>query len=238
MVTGRIKLGAIKELSGKPLSCDLPEGFFYWWRRKPEFSAVIAGCRYHTVEKQTAESKTTKSNVLNPARQAPNFSDNLCMGIAVRGRQKVVLTQVQGNLTLCKNQTKVRLTSQVLESDQQILPIPTHFFYDIPSRKRVARCTNIFHTGALPTVKGGRQRLSWGFQRQQKRGSLTYGSNPFQFESWEWPSDRFKLSPHWLRRSRPTACFESLNSVVEIRHPARNTRLWDTDLCLTCIYRT
>ena len=55
MVTGRIKLGAIKELSGKPLSCDLPESFFY-----AELADLVAVYK-----------------VNNRGFVAPNFSDNL-----------------------------------------------------------------------------------------------------------------------------------------------------------------
>ena len=89
-------------------------------------------------------------------------------------------------------------------------------FYDNPSRKRVARCTNIFHTGALPTVKGGRQRLSWGFLKQW-RGSLI--AVQFRFGRDVGMASRFLPSPQMVRIAVLTACFiESLSSVVEIRH--------------------
>ena len=101
-----------------------------------------------------------------------------------------------------------------------------------PSQKRVARCTNIPHTGALPTVKGVGQRLRKGFQSSgvcetQKR-SLGNASIDEKLQGFgtiqrylyvrvDWPmrvGEQVKILP----------TFESLSSAAEIRHSARNTR--------------
>ena len=87
-------------------------------------------------------------------------------------------------------------------------------FYDNPSSKRVARCTNIPQKGALPTVKGVGQRLRKGFQ-----GSGVYETQQKQL---------YLLITRWVIsvccQCRGT-CLESLSSAAEIRHSARNTRL-------------
>ena len=99
-------------------------------------------------------------------------------------------------------------------------------FYDIPSQKRVARCTNIPRTGALLTVKGVGQRLRKGFQKQWRelKCRVVVGLTNLIGTS---------LKIGWGN----LPAFESLSSAAEIRHSARNTRLWDTDLCLACTYR-
>jgi len=86
-----------------------------------------------------------------------------------------------------------------------------------PSQKRDARCTNIPQKGALLTVKGVGQRRRKGFQewyrllQQQGQGVEDEG--------------RFVvgLSLNWILGN--PAHPESPFSAVEIRHPARNTRL-------------
>lgn len=90
-------------------------------------------------------------------------------------------------------------------------------FYDNPSSKRLARCTNIPHTGATLQVWAREQRLRKGFQGQQGRGSLTYGSIPFRFEC----GDGYPIQTEssWLRRCRPTACLESLSSAAANKAP-------------------
>lgn len=72
MVTGQIKLGAIKELSGKPLSCDLPEGFFYWRHKQDKLCDVL----HRKANPESAETRRIVGyEVLAAitARQAPNF---------------------------------------------------------------------------------------------------------------------------------------------------------------------
>ena len=83
-------------------------------------------------------------------------------------------------------------------------------FYDIPSRKRVARCTNILHTGATLSGVGEGQRLRKGFQSggvcETLQANSDGGRNPLK---------QVELLP----------TFESLSSAAKIRHSARNTRL-------------
>ena len=93
--------------------------------------------------------------------------------------------------------------------------LPAPFFYDNPSQKRVARCTNILHTGATLSGVGEGQRLRKGFQKQW-RGSLTI----IEYSRVE----RVSITEACFC-CRPTACFESLSSAAKLRHSARNTRL-------------
>ena len=214
MVQGTIKLGVTKRPLGKSLPCAKLEGFF-----------IGGGLKWHTGLSERSNSTRERYVVVGdgfgltplkrcrkqsmrrptPARQAPNFSDNLCAGW-------------RGSQTICGVQQGLTFAQMPRLSYRCRPTAPAHLFYDIPSSKRDVRGTNNLHTGATLSGVGEGQRLRKGFQGQQKRGSFTYGSNPFQFESWEWPSDQFKLSPHWLRRSRPTAWPGSLSSAAEIRH--------------------
>ena len=186
MDIGRIKLGATKRLSRKPLSGVLLEGFFY----AGTFEEFIGWEGWHSY------------NYGEFAPAAPNFSDNLC-------RQRV----------------DEKPKAMHVRTINPRLPAP--FFYDNPSQKRVARCTNIPHTGALPTVKGVGQRLRKGFQETgngtAKLRIVTRteaGANPLC------------RGRHLLRLARPSklkklsfVLLESLSSAAEIRHSARNTRL-------------
>lgn len=170
MDTGQIQLG-VKKGSGKFLDRYPSQGFFYWRWRKLKFSAVIAGCRYHTVEKQTSESKAIKSNALNPARQ--------------------------------------------------------HLiFYDNPNRKRLARCTNIPHKGAILSDMGVERLLRKGFWKrwrgsQDRRGWKS--SDPTK--SVGQLKTAFSAEICGATIAVPTARSESLSSAAKIRHPARNKRL-------------
>ena len=95
---------------------------------------------------------------------------------------------------------------------------PVSFFYDNPSQKRVARCTNIPHTGALPTVKGVGQRLRKGFQ-----GS---GVANITLNCCCGKTQGLGLRPvNKIQQTIHSAYLESLSSAAEIRHSARNTRL-------------
>ena len=198
MVTGRIKLGAKEELSRKSLSRGQLEGFFY-------------GSGY-------VHQRKVGRAYNEQCCQAPNFSDNYGRVAQSIGTTIGMTSELSTGLCgVSDSGLKCRFDTCPCRFFQDI-------FYDIPSRKRDVRGTNNLHTGATLSGVGEGQRLRKGFQEQQKRGSFTYGSNPFQFESWEWPSDQFKLSPHWLRRSRPTACPESLSSAAENKAYRRRIR--------------
>ncbi|MCK5016927.1 MAG: hypothetical protein KAS32_07625 [Candidatus Peribacteraceae bacterium] len=79
------------------------------------------------------------------------------------------------------------------------------FLSPIPSSKRVARCTNILHTGATLSGVGEGQRLSWGL-RNISPMTITVESKIYTVQV-------------------DLPILESLNSAAEIRHSARNTRL-------------
>jgi len=105
-------------------------------------------------------------------------------------------------------------------------------FYDNPSQKRVARCTKIPHTGALLTVKGVGQRLRKGFQKWWRgkivpirltRNEMYYSAQSYRSKQ-NYPDEVIQIISCLL--------FESLSSAAELRHSARNTTLWDTDLCV------
>ena len=98
------------------------------------------------------------------------------------------------------------------------------FLSPIPSQKRVARCTNILHTGATLTDVGEGQRLRKGFQSGGVATTVRQGCNQ---------QGQIVAFAKLYYRYGYLSTFESLSSAAEIRHPARNTRLWDTDLCLT-----
>ncbi len=88
-------------------------------------------------------------------------------------------------------------------------PVAPNFnFYDIPSQKRVARCTNILHKGARLSGLGEGQRLRKGFQGQW-RGSLTICGVQ--------QGTTFTQMSRLSYRCRPTACFESLSSAAETK---------------------
>lgn len=95
---------------------------------------------------------------------------------------------------------------------KQRTPVRQHLiFYDIPSSKRVARCTNILHTGATLSGVGEGQRLRKGFQGQSRNGRKCLVVDE-------------QTGTCRCTVGNPT-CFESLSSAAEIRHSARNTRL-------------
>ena len=94
---------------------------------------------------------------------------------------------------------------------------PNFNFYDIPSQKRLARCTNIPHTGALPTVKGVGQWLSWGFQSACKPRGLVKECKSMR----KW----LAALGSCVRTNRNLTPFESLFSAAKIRLLGRNTRL-------------
>jgi hypothetical protein len=101
---------------------------------------------------------------------------------------------------------------------------------DNPSSKRVARCTNIPHTGALSTVKGVGQRLRKGFQGQRvARIRLFIEQKQRDAEEIRRPKTRAKrasLNTTLLSMLKKLCLFfESLSSAAEIRHLARNTKL-------------
>jgi hypothetical protein len=107
------------------------------------------------------------------------------------------------------------------------------FLSPIPNRKRDSGCTNIFLTGALPTVKGERQRLRKGFQRQLRGsagvrsitasiGNSTYTLCLYGFID---KDAGWGILP----------VFESLSSVVEIRQSRKKYEVM-RDGPLPCLY--
>ena len=103
-----------------------------------------------------------------------------------------------------------------------------------PSSKRVARCTNIPHTGALPTVKGVGQRLRKGlgkWRRVTRRGNRIDDGNGWSVKIEHYTCASEDSTPNTIRL--PVIAFNvailptflSLSSAAEIRHSARNTRL-------------
>ena len=142
-------------------------------------------------------------------------------------RQHLILQTIDGRVA-----QSIGMTSElcgVSDTNAGLTPAPVSLFYDNPSRKRVARCTNIPHTGALPTVKGVGQRLRKGFQGGLKwHTSLSEWSNSTR-ERYVVVGDGLGLTP--LKRCRKqslrrlTPVLESLSSAAKLRHSARNTRL-------------
>ncbi len=100
-----------------------------------------------------------------------------------------------------------------------IFPARQHLiFYDNPSRKRDARCTNIPHTGAILQVWARVQRLRKGFQENQ-RGSVG-GKERLRLEL-EAVSKRYRTTiPQALSVTffASSMFLESLSSAAEIRH--------------------
>ena len=160
-----------------------------------------AGCKGEA-EIGTAILSVHRSLPTDGIPQTPNFSDNLCW------------------------QWHYPKRYEVATSFATALPAPfQNNFYDNPSRKRLARCTNIPHTGALPTVKGVGQRLRKGFKRQW-RGSLTIKTAFKSAGAW---GGHTKVNC-FLKATRNIVAdqlpvLKSLSSAAKIRHPARNTRL-------------
>ncbi len=200
MVTGTIKLGAYKELSRKPLPGDLLEGFFYGGG----VANITLNCCCGKTQGQRQQSQLVNKiqQAIHPARQAPNFSDNLCAGQEAQPSARASSGFEGIPLVRIKAGGLVGYPAPHLFSNN---------FYDIPSSKRDARCTNIPHTGALPTVKGVGQRLRKGFQK--KKNGLR--------ERLIWKDTAYAQCPAkdaWLSRSRWLIASESLSSAAEIRH--------------------
>ena len=183
MEFGQRQLG-VKKGSGKPLDRVPSQGFFCG-------GSLMVG----------RPANNWKSVGSTPARQAPNFSDNLCR----RWRGSLTVGKCLSRLLVAEHCCRYRYCPSA------------PFSYDIPSSKRdLARCTNNLHTGATLQVWAKEQRLRKGFQRQW-RGSLIMRTK-IAIES-------DVLLSGGCGYCRPTACPESLSSAAEIRHSARNTRL-------------
>ncbi len=204
MVTGRIKLGAYKELSRNSLSRGQLEGFFYWRRR---------GSR-------------TVVNLENFPRGKGQFdSDKPQSRCRPTVRQHLILQTKwpSGGILVKVGRTESSLCCRYVRSAPQVRSLSRPFiFYDNPSSKRVARCTNILHTGATLSGVGEGQRLRKGFQGLH---SSVGGRERLRLEL-ETVSSRYKATIlQALSVTLFASFFESLSSAAKIRHSARNTRL-------------
>ena len=108
MVQDTIQLG-VKKPQSKSLSCANLRGFFYWWQRD-SVGMIGVYCNLSYAEIRSSDGGC-------PARQAPNFSDNLCQQ---RAAENVAPRKQDPNIV---SNTKE--------------PACWLFFYDIPSQKRL-----------------------------------------------------------------------------------------------------
>lgn len=183
MVTGRIKLGANLRLLRKPLSGDLLRGFFYGGVAE-EF---IGWEGWHSY----------------------NYGEQL--------RQHLILQAicVEQEVQPSTRTSSVLRVFRLFDSRREGLLVTllcTPFFYDNPSSKRVARCTNILPTGATLTGVGEGQRLRKGFQNG---GSGTHNGRSCESRTVSRNPDKQRTPAH----------FGSLSSAAKLRHSARNMRL-------------
>ena len=203
MSTGQIQLG-VKKSSGKSPDRYSTQGFFYGGGVVAPGVGTERRRGTCTRNGSPIRLRAWESRVGNPARQHLILQTICAKGSGRYTVTKMLLSQVLVD-SQCKIQIQLRLTSQVLDSNQQILPAPAHLFYDIPSQKRLARCTNNIHTGATLQVWADEQRLRKGFQRQW-RGSLTI----IEYSRIK----RISITEACFC-CRPTACLESLSSAAE-----------------------
>ena len=222
MVTGQIQLGANLKLLGNPLSGGQPGSFFYWRRRSKRTGQISV--RGHVAGESFAEMrvKLIASGTASPARQ------HLILQTTRAVAQRTKAPEMSGN-----RGRSIGTQSTAIDGGCGGSNPTCSNFYDNPSQKRVAECTNIPRTGALPTVKGVGQRLRKGFQK------LDVVSIRNKALFWWTPIRKFWSSYPIVRKMRVRFPFqpESLSSAAKIRHSARNTRLWYKYLCLACTHR-
>ena len=200
MVTGQIKLGATKELSRNSQSRDQLEGFFYG-------GGVVL--RLITITPATYQERQIGRSISQSRRQ------HLILQTICKWQSMARLRELLGKVSPLPE-------AQVNDADQ-FLPLAFHLFYDIPSKKRDAECTNILHTGATLSGVGEGQRLRKGFQRRL-RGSAGVRSITASIGN-----STYTLCLYGLIDKDAgwgiLPVFESLSSAAELRHSARNTRL-------------
>ena len=118
---------------------------------------------------------------------------------------KAVATLKLQAFTTIRNKSCIRSLDCPLVGSRVGNPARQHLiFYDNPSSKRVARCTNNPQTGALLTVKGVEQRLRKGFQEEQENGDTQ--------------SESSDTDAHGIQQANCRLSFGSLSSAAEIRH--------------------
>jgi hypothetical protein len=162
-----------------------------------------------------------------------------------------IATMRYWQLKLDKKETLGASTRQCLISEVLF------FLSPIPSQKRVARCTNILHTGATLSGVGEGQRLRKGFQsggvcETQREPKMSGRIRPWvRAEVQEGVCINENRSANWQALSttesfrqgkihqqvRLLPIFLSPSSAAKLRHSARNTRLWCKYLCLACTHR-
>ncbi len=156
MDTGQIQLGA-KRSSGKSLDRYPTQGFFYGGSSVGRASGTpeVAGS--------------------TPARQHLILQTIYVGGGLVTGQSSGFDAEDRGALA----ETPRRLRTSA--SYAELVGSTTarrHLFYDNPTRKRLARCTNTIHTGATLQVWANEQRLRKGFHSACKPRRLVKESRP------------------------------------------------------------
>ena len=197
MVQDTIQLGA-KRPQGKSLSCAKLRGFF------------------NGGGELTGSSKTWAVNSYDVSQHQQLGNSSNTQLITLSARQHLILQTIRWQ-PLYSGESRLHELYSIASRKLGANPNCQHLFYDNPSRKRLARCTNIPHTGALPTVKGVEQRLRKGFQVKWQFACVGRLRIPELNSQQVKPQDSLCRFESYLP--------ESLSSAAKIRHPARNTRL-------------
>ena len=230
MVQDSIQLGVIKKPQGKSLSCAKLRGFFYGGgvceTQKRSLGNARIGAKlqgFGTIQRYLYVRVDWPMRV---SKQVKILS----------AKHLILQTKwPSGGILVKVGRTESSLCCRYVRSAPQVRSLSRPFiFYDNPSSKRVARCTNILHTGATLSGVGEGQRLRKGFQGLH---SSVGGRERLRLEL-ETVSSRYKATIlQALSVTLFASSFESLSSAAKIRHSARNMRLWDIDLCLACTHR-